>query len=159
MEYIDDFFGYPIPQFLQNILIAIIAILIGIILKFIIRKLFKLFSRFWPSFQIRSIIRHLNAPVSVFIPLLLLNISLGFMVMDKIIKVQISRIVEISLTITFSIILIRIIKVLEDYFYHKYDLKKEDNLKERKIRTAAVHQKICCFINCIGNRRISSFKL
>lgn len=135
MEYIDDFFGYPIPQFLQNILIAIIAILIGIILKFIIRKLFKLFSRFWPSFQIRSIIRHLNAPVSVFIPLLLLNISLGFMVMDKIIKVQISRIVEISLTITFSIILIRIIKVLEDYFYHKYDLKKEDNLKERKIRT------------------------
>lgn len=55
--------------------------------------------------------------------------------MNESIMAQLSRITEISLTIIFALVLIRIIKVLEDYFYHKYDLNKEDNLKERKIRT------------------------
>jgi len=135
MQYIDDFFGYPIPQFFQNIIIAVTAVAIGILLTFIIRKTFKFFSRYWATFQIESIIKHLNGPVSVFVPLLLLNISLGFMVMNLVFKVQIGRIIEISLTILFAVILIRAIKVLEDHFYHKYDLNKEDNLKERKIRT------------------------
>jgi len=135
MEYIDDFFGYPIPQFIQNIIIAFVAIALGVILTFIIRKLFKFFSKYWATFQIESIIRHMDGPVSVFVPLLLLNISLGFMVINLVIKAQIGRIIEISLTIIFAMILIRAIKVLEDHFYHKYDLNKEDNLKERKIRT------------------------
>jgi small-conductance mechanosensitive channel len=135
MELIDDFFGYPVPQFVQNLILAAAAIVFGLLLKYLILKLFKLSSRYWASFQIRSIIRHLNHPAGIFIPLLLLNIALGFMVMDKELRAQLSRLLEISLTICFSLILIRIIKVFEDHFYHKYDLSKEDNLKERKIRT------------------------
>jgi small-conductance mechanosensitive channel len=135
MEYINDFFGYEVPQFLQNIIIAVCSCLLGIILTVIIRQIFKFFARFWATFEIQSIIKHLNGPIGIFIPLLLLNISMGFMVMDKPIITQLSRIIEIFLTVTFALILIRIIKVFEDYFYHKYDLNKEDNLKERKIRT------------------------
>lgn len=135
MEYIDDFFGYPIPQFIQNIIIGVIAIALGVILKFIIKKTFKFFSRYWATFQIESILKHLNGPVGLFIPLLFLNISLGVMVLGEVFRAQFSRIVEILLTVNFAMILIRIIKVLEDHFYHKYDLNKEDNLKERKIRT------------------------
>ena len=135
MEYLNDFFGYPIPQFLQNIILAVLAITLGIVLKFIILKTFKFFSRYWASFQIELIIKYLNGPAGIFIPLLLLNISLGLMTMNKVIYGQLSRILEISLTITFAMILIRTIKVLEEFFYHKYDLNKEDNLKERKIRT------------------------
>lgn len=135
MEYIDDFFGYPIPQVVQNFILAALAIALGTLLKFIILKAFRLFSRYWATFQIRSIITHLNAPAGFFLPLLLLNASLSLMVMGTELRAQFSRLLEIMLTITFSLILIRIIKVLEDYFYHKYDLNKEDNLKERKIRT------------------------
>lgn len=135
MEYIDDFFGYPIPQFFQNLIMGTSAIAIGLLLTFVIRKIFKLWSRYWATFQINSIIRHLTTPVTVFVPLLLLNISMGVMVMDKVVRAQLSRIVEIALTITISLILVRIIKVFEDHVYHKYDLNKEDNLKERKIRT------------------------
>ena len=135
MEYIDDFFGYPIPQFFQNLIMGISAIALGLILTFVIRKIFKFWSRYWATFQITSIITHLTGPVTVFVPILLLNISMGFMVMDKTVRAQLGRIVEIALTITFSLILIRVIKVFEDHFYHKYDLSKEDNLKERKLRT------------------------
>lgn len=135
MEYLDTFFGYPVPQFLQNIILAVCAITLGLILKFVILKIFKFFSRYWAAFQIELIIKYLDGPAGIFIPLLLLNISLSLMTMNKVISAQLNRILEISLTVTFSLILIRTIKILEQFFYHKYDLNKEDNLKERKIRT------------------------
>jgi small-conductance mechanosensitive channel len=42
---------------------------------------------------------------------------------------------DILLTVSFAGILIALVKVGQDYFYHRYDLNKTDNLKERKIRT------------------------
>lgn len=135
MEYIDDFFGYPIPVFLQNIIIGVAAIALGLLLKFIVRRFFELFTRFWASFQVQAMVRYLDGPSGIFLPVLLLNISMGFMVMDKVLKAQLGRILEITLDILIAVLLIRTIKVLEELFYHKYDLNKEDNLKERKIRT------------------------
>jgi small-conductance mechanosensitive channel len=135
MDYLNKFYNSSLPDFVYNIIIAISAIAIGLLIKFIIKKVFIIFSRFWLSFVIRSVVRHLDRPVAFFIPILFLNASVAFMKLVPAYRLQVNRILEISLTILFAIILIQIIKVLEDYFYHKYDLNKEDNLKERKIRT------------------------
>jgi small-conductance mechanosensitive channel len=135
MHYFDKLLGDSFSPFFQNIILASFAVIAGLFCAFIVRKIFKFFSKFWATFQIQSILKHLSNPVAFFIPLLLLNISLSFMEIDKDIKAQLNRVLEISLTINFSIILISAIKVLEDFVTHKYDLKKEDNLKERKIRT------------------------
>jgi small-conductance mechanosensitive channel len=43
--------------------------------------------------------------------------------------------VEIGLIIAFAYILINLIKVVQDFVISTYDLKKENNLRERKIRT------------------------
>ncbi|KQR72183.1 mechanosensitive ion channel family protein [Pedobacter sp. Leaf176] len=135
MQYLDNIFGYPIPLFVKNIIIGFIAILTGILIKFIIHKVFILLSRWWDFIIIKSIIKHLRRPVDVFIPLLLLNFSFDLMVMPTVIRLPLDKLLEIALTVNFALILIRIINVLEDYFYLKYDLNKENNLKERKIRT------------------------
>jgi len=135
MQQIDEFFGYPIPQFLQNIITGAIAVVLGIVLKFVLKKVFLLFSKYWLSFVIRSIIRHLNRPFGFFIPLLFLNGALDVMKMNQTWHAQLDRLLNISIVITFAVILVQIIKVLEDYFFQKYDLSKEDNLKERKMRT------------------------
>jgi small-conductance mechanosensitive channel len=135
MDLIDGIYNTSLPLFLQNMIIALAAIAIGIVLKFIIRRVFTIFSRYWLSAVIRSVIRHLNPPVTIFIPMLFLNASLEFMRLEPGFRFQLSRLIEIILTIIFAVILSQTIKVLEDYFYHKYDLNKEDNLKERKIRT------------------------
>ncbi|MNK36136.1 Miniconductance mechanosensitive channel MscM precursor [compost metagenome] len=55
--------------------------------------------------------------------------------MPPVYRTPVDKALEIALTITFALILVRTINVLEDYFYFKYDLNKENNLKERKIRT------------------------
>ena len=135
MQYLDHFFGYPIPLLIKNIIIGCAAILLGIIIKFIISKTFILLSRWWDSIVIKSTIKHLKRPVAVFIPLLLLNFSLDLMVMSVKVRVPLEKMLEIALTATFSLILIRLINVLEDFLFLKYDLNKENNLKERKIRT------------------------
>ena len=135
MQYLDHFFGYPIPLLIKNIIIGCVAILLGIIIKFIISKTFILLSRWWDSIVIKSTIKHLKRPVAVFIPLLLLNFSLDLMEMSVKVRVPLEKMLEIALTATFSLILIRLINVLEDFLFLKYDLNKENNLKERKIRT------------------------
>jgi len=135
MQYFDHFFGYPIPIFFKNLLIGVIAILVGIVIRFIIHKTFILVSRWWDFIVIKSTIKHLKRPVAFFIPLLLLNFSLDFMVMPASVRIPLDKALEIALTATFALILVRLINVLEDFFYLKYDLNKENNLKERKIRT------------------------
>ncbi|MGN8059621.1 mechanosensitive ion channel family protein [Pedobacter sp. 22163] len=135
MQYIDQIFGYPIPLFLKNLIIGLIAVSLGILIKFIIHKTFILLSRWWDFIIIKSTVKHLRRPVAIFIPLLFLNFSLTLMEMAPTYRLPITKILEIALTITFALILVRTINVLEDYFYLKYDLNKENNLKERKIRT------------------------
>lgn len=135
MPHYTEFLGYPIPAFIQNILLAIIAICIGLFFKWLISRFFSFFSRFRASFQIQSMIRHLNGPAQIFFPLVLLNAAFSLMTLNLTLRIQLNSVMEIALTIMVAIILIRSIKVLEDLFYHKYDLNKEDNLKERKIRT------------------------
>lgn len=135
MVYFSNFLGHPVPPIIQNILLAFTAIVLGIVLKWIISYSFSIFSKLWPSFQIHAIIRHFNGPVQIFIPLIFLNSAISLMKLEAASRVYLSRAMEIALTVLISIILIRFVKLLEDLFYHKYDLNKEDNLKERKIRT------------------------
>lgn len=131
---IDDLFG-KYPDLLLNILIALIAITAGLLIKFILSRSFAYYARITDYYLVKSIIRHLRMVMAFFLPLLMLGIALPFMQMDKSILSPLSRIIEILFTILFAILIIQIIKILEDYFYHRYDFHKENNLKERKIRT------------------------
>jgi len=50
----------------------------------------------------------------------------------------VSKITETLLISCVAIILIRTVNVLEDYLYHRFDINKKDNLRERKIQTQIV---------------------
>ncbi|MEH3115086.1 mechanosensitive ion channel family protein [Pedobacter terrae] len=135
MQYLDQIFGYPIPLFFKNLIIGLIAVFLGILIRFIIHKTFILLSRWWDFIIIKSTIKHLRRPIAFLIPLLFINFSLTLMEMSPTYRLPISKALEIALTVVFALILVRAINVLEDYLYLKYDLNKENNLKERKIRT------------------------
>lgn len=132
---LENFINQQIPDYLYNILVVASAILLGMLISFAGKKIFMIFSRFWLNFVINSILRHLQKPVNFFIPLLLLNGALDFMRIERRYLASFDKLLEIALTILIAVILIGTIKVCEDYFYHKYDLTKADNLKERKVRT------------------------
>jgi small-conductance mechanosensitive channel len=135
MRYFDNLFGYAVPVFLQNIIVAVIAIILGLIIKFLVRKAFSLGYKYTDYYLLTSVGTRLNGSFGFLVPLLLLNISLGFMTLSPKFLEQFTRILGIGLTVNFAFILINFLKVLEDIFYHRYDPNKENNLRERKLRT------------------------
>lgn len=135
MTYLNQLFGQNTPHFVRNVVIAIIAVTLGLAIRYLLKRIFFILCKYWGSYLINVIVKRLSRPVAFFLPLLLLNISLGFMQMNPKYLAQLGRILEIALTINFCVLLIQLIKVMEDYFFHRYDLSKEDNLKERKLRT------------------------
>lgn len=82
-----------------------------------------------------SLLLRLGSPLNVFLPLFLFNMLLPAMKMPVAIMHKVSKGVEVLLIISFAWILIRCIRIGQDYVISKYDLKKEDNFRERKIRT------------------------
>lgn len=135
MQYAEHIFNYPLPPLLRNLVIAAGALLLGWLLTLLIHKIFVRLSKWWDFILIRSTIKHLRRPVAVFVPVLLLNLSEAWMVMPATYRYTFDKTLEIALTAIFALVLIRVVNVLEDYFYFRYDLNKENNLKERKIRT------------------------
>jgi small-conductance mechanosensitive channel len=130
-------FSQRIPSFAWNLIIALVAVLVGLVIKFIITRLFKLYAKKADtSYSIlRSILVNLGPAVAYFIPLFLFNILSPLMRMNPVYYKPIDKTFEILLTISFAGLLVRSVRILEDYIYHTYDLNKVDNLKERKVRT------------------------
>jgi small-conductance mechanosensitive channel len=130
-------FSQRIPSFAWNLIIALVAVLVGLVIKFVITRLFKLYAKKTDtSYSIlRSILVNLGPAVAYFIPLFLFNILSPLMRMNPVYYKPIDKIFEILLTVSFAGLLVRSVRILEDYIYHTYDLNKVDNLKERKVRT------------------------
>lgn len=84
------------------------------------------------------IVRRLGKRIIIFLVLLLINFWLPLISLSPKNHYVFDKIVDILLTISFAGILVALVKVGQDYFYHRYDLSKADNLKERKIRTQLV---------------------
>ncbi|MBV7530346.1 mechanosensitive ion channel family protein [Chitinophaga sp. sic0106] len=125
-----------LPSFFWNLLLAGIAVLAGLLIKallsFFIHRSVKKSTEFS---LVHSILLRLGKAFNYFLPLLLLNMSIPLMRLQPRYQNVLGRIAEILLTLAFAAIVIGIIHVLEDYIYNTYDLKKSNNLKERKIRT------------------------
>ncbi len=84
---------------------------------------------------IKSIWSKLYKPVSFFLILIVANFALQLINIPPNIFYTLNKTVDILLTISFAFILIGFVNVGQDYTMYIYDLKKQDNLKERKIRT------------------------
>jgi small-conductance mechanosensitive channel len=125
------------PDFVWDFILAGVAIVIGLILKFMLSLLLRKKPKDGkPVFSVtRSILARLGQPFSYFLPLLTFNFLLPLMKVNVHVYPALNKTIEILLAISFANVLIGVVKVFEDYVYHSFDIGKADNLKERKIRT------------------------
>jgi small-conductance mechanosensitive channel len=126
-----------LPAYLWDGILVALAIIIGMIVKFMLSLLLRRKPKSEkPSFSFsRSLLSRLSKPFTYFLPLLAFNFLLPLMRMRADIAFFLNKATEILLAISFANVLIALIKVFEDYVYHTFDIDKADNLKERKIRT------------------------
>jgi small-conductance mechanosensitive channel len=123
------------PPYLWNVIIVVTAVIIGLLLKFILIRLMVFYQKRSDYSTFKSIITHLGKPFTWFIPLLVLNLLMPWFVLEPKVLNVVYKIFQIAITVAFAVVLMRMISVFEDYMYHVFDVKKTDNLKERKIRT------------------------
>jgi small-conductance mechanosensitive channel len=123
------------PDWLWNLIVLVAAILIGFILKLIITALLRHYKNVSDYSTFKSILTHLGKSLDYFVPLFMLNLMLPIMKMSDAWLTPLDRTVNILVIITFASLLINTIKVFEDFVYFNYNLSKENNLRERKIRT------------------------
>lgn len=119
-----------------NILLGAIAVLSGFIFKSIATLILSLYSKKKTRYSLFFLIlNRLNKPFTWFLPLITLNLVIPLMELGKKQAVIINKITDILLIISFSMVLVAVVKIFEDFLYHLYNLNKTDNLRERKIRT------------------------
>ncbi|WP_257666238.1 mechanosensitive ion channel family protein [Parapedobacter tibetensis] len=135
MTYLNDFFA-DTPDIVWNLLIIGLAILAGFLLKVILIPLLRLKAIDDGVYSLfRSAVRHLNKIVNVLLPLLFFNSLIPFMRLSAEEHNLVNKAIEIALICCFSVVLIRIIRIAEDYFNHRFDYRMSDNLRARKVRT------------------------
>ncbi|WP_220100710.1 mechanosensitive ion channel family protein [Chitinophaga oryzae] len=124
------------PNILWDLMLVGISVIAGWLIKFLLSLFLRRTTVKEGDFSlIHSVLFHLGKAFNYFLPLLILNMLMPLMRVPAKDEVLLNRIVEIALTLSFAALMIGAVKVLEDYVYHTYDLKKANNLKERKIRT------------------------
>ncbi|WP_295799898.1 mechanosensitive ion channel domain-containing protein [Mucilaginibacter sp.] len=133
-NYVEDWSGRFNP-WAWNLIIVISAVVIGLAVKFIIKTILNYNKKHTDYSLFLSAVKNFSRPMNHFVPLFMLNLMEPLMVLTPRYDLILTRTVEIALIISFAILLMSAMNVFEDYVYHAYDLNKEDNLRERKIRT------------------------
>jgi len=128
--------AFKMPAWTWNVLVIIFSVVLGFVIRAVLLPIVRQQANNGSSYSaIKSIIRHLNKILSVFIPLLVFNGLLPFTRFTVQTHALVEKITEILITLAFAIVVIRFIRIFEDYLYHRFDINKENNLRERKIRT------------------------
>lgn len=125
------------PHWLWNMAIIAIVLLIGIAVKVVVKLLLNYYKNKKDNSYsfLKSFVTHFSRPLNHFIPLLVINLFLPYLTLKDNYADDVKKWLSILLLISFASLLINAITILEDYIYYKYDFNKEDNLKERKVRT------------------------
>ncbi len=125
-----------LPGYVWNVLLIGSAILIGVIVKWLLAFFVRYFFAKKTEYSVTSsILKRMSRPVTYFLPLMVFNLMLPWMKMNASYYPGVNKMIDILMIVAFAYILAGIVNVIQDYVYHAYDLKAENNLRARKIRT------------------------
>lgn len=115
--------------------ILLAAILLGVVVKFLLFKILDFYNRHDDPLLVRSLTQHLNAPLTLFIPLLFVSMALPAIPFSERTILVLRRIAEILNIAIFAWILVKLTNVVLDFVKYRFQIEKPDNYKERKLYT------------------------
>ena len=87
----------------------------------------------------QSLIKHLSAPVSFWIPIFIFDLLLPVVQARNLIKSRIEHGLEVALIIASAWIFIRLLRVGEDIVHNKVNIDRSDNLRQRRLLTQLLY--------------------
>lgn len=124
-----------LPEWAITLILCAIIAAATLMFKWIVTIILKKTSNATDYSLLVSVLKHLSRPLNFLLPLFFINAFLPYFDIQKTRLLLFERIIDILLVIAFSYLLIKTVRVFEDFVYNSYKLDKSDNLKERKIRT------------------------
>lgn len=130
--------GWPIwlNNLLVIVIIGIVSIGIGWLLVALLRKIIKKTAGKSGRFILyHNILTHWTKPVAVLIPLLISYSLIDNLTLSESIRARLDKIYSVSFTLTTAWLLISAVYIVESQMLTFLNLKKDDNLRERKAIT------------------------
>lgn len=124
-----------IPDGLEALAILAGGVLLGLLLRYFLRRVLKAINTRQEQILAQSAIVHYRRAGGFFFPLLVISLLMPLISLPPAGKEALRRLVEISLLISFSWMLIQTVNVVEDYVKHQFLINKTDNIRERKVLT------------------------
>ena len=134
MNRITEYFN-ELDDIALGLLIILTALVAGILVKYILFRLLKIYNKQENPLLVRSLPHHLNQPLSFLIPLLFLSMSMPMLpYSDKTVYI-LKRVIEVLDIIVFAWALIKLTDVARDLVRQRFQIEKADNFRERKLIT------------------------
>ena len=124
-----------LPEWAITLILCIIIAAVTLLFKWIVTLILKKTSNATDYSLLVSVLKHLSRPLNFLLPLFFINAFLPYFDIGKTKLYLLERLLDILLVVAFSYLLVKTVRVFEDFVYNTYKLNKTDNLKERKIRT------------------------
>ena len=134
MEEIQHFISH-IPAGLEALAILAAGVILGLLLRLFIRRILLAINTRQEQILAKSAIVHYKRPAGFFFPLLMISFLFPLISLPSAGREALRRLVEISLLISFSWMLIQTVNVVEDYIKAQFLINKTDNIRERKVLT------------------------
>ncbi|MHC2990052.1 mechanosensitive ion channel protein MscS [Pontibacter sp. HJ8] len=134
MERITHFIS-ELDQLVLGLLILILGIVAGILVKLFLFKLLNLYNSKTSPHLVASITRHMDKPLSFFIPLLFAAFFLALTPFTPEQREFFRRLIELLTIAGFGWIMLQLVLVAQDMVRLKYQITKEDNFRERRLIT------------------------
>ncbi|MDC0611243.1 mechanosensitive ion channel family protein [Vibrio sp.] len=115
------------------------AFIIGIIFRFIVLGFLHYNARNGDRFLFESLQRHLKRSLFLFVPCMIMHAAAGWLTLsaDKIDLIR--QLLQIVIVASIAFIAIRLMRVVQDVLFRRYDVSMADNLKARKARTQIMY--------------------
>lgn len=131
-----------LPYYVWNISIILSAIILWLIIKFIRVFLLRKKRDSDESYSLyRSVVKYIGVPLNYFVPVLMLNILVPVMRIQRALREYVDKTLEVILIITVTWLLVNLVNLAHNYILYKYNFEKPNNLRERKLRTQLLFAK------------------
>ncbi len=142
-----NFKGLNLVSLGETLLIALGSIILGLILYYILHRLFSKLAEVTESNIDNYILRHTSRPVKFLLPTLTFFFSIPLLGLSPNLTKFIKHLTGIIIILEVSWLVISLTYVLDDYVMERFRIDKRDNLQERKIHTQLqVFKRIVIFI-------------
>lgn len=131
---------WNLPPYAWNLLIVAAAIIIGLTIRLLLSQLVKRRYRHGNDQVLkRSYFVHIVQPLSVFIPLVIFDLLLPILRLPNVIRNRLDHAMEVLLVISFAWLLIRLVRVAQEFVHRRVDIHTADNLRQRRLLTQLMY--------------------